>query len=513
MASTIIGDIKLGGHDATTHIESSLPECQFDPAHREYLLSRHGTVDLIPVPSSSPEDPLNWPIWKKNTHILLVAFHAMTTTFMAAGIIPGFVDFAKAYGTSIPKASYLTSVQILFLGVSPFLWCPLSSRFGRRPVFLFSTFGSMICNIAGARCTTFASQITTRIFTSICISPALGIGSAVVTELFFAHERAQKMGWWTLLTTIGTPTGPFVMGFVVQHLGLDWIFWIFAIINLVQFLAYLSLDTETLYPRPKPNLNPSQQPKPSYLTFPRINTRTLTLASFISPLFISTNIRILIPITSYAIVFCYANIALIVEMPIAIGEAFALTPQQTGLQFIALIIGSVLGEQLSSPLSDAFIRRRSKTRGVRPEMRLWISYSGFLTVIVGLLVWGFQIQNAEKGRWNVTPLIGAGIASFGNQVITTTLITYAVDSEKERSAEIGVMVNFGRQVWGFVSYHRIRLDLGWDYFLLTFGLIDRTLLFPLHVRNARVRGFGGIDGGDCVFVCGGTYRGFTVLGQ
>lgn len=32
--------------------------------HREYLLQRHGTVDLIPLPSIDPNDPLNWPSWK-----------------------------------------------------------------------------------------------------------------------------------------------------------------------------------------------------------------------------------------------------------------------------------------------------------------------------------------------------------------------------------------------------------------------------------------------------------------
>ena len=28
--------------------------------HREYLLSRHKTVDLDPLPAMDPEDPLNW---------------------------------------------------------------------------------------------------------------------------------------------------------------------------------------------------------------------------------------------------------------------------------------------------------------------------------------------------------------------------------------------------------------------------------------------------------------------
>jgi len=34
------------------------------PAHREYLLARHGTLDLAPLPTMDPADPLNWPSWK-----------------------------------------------------------------------------------------------------------------------------------------------------------------------------------------------------------------------------------------------------------------------------------------------------------------------------------------------------------------------------------------------------------------------------------------------------------------
>ena len=36
-----------------------------------------------------------------------------------------------------------------------------------------------------------------RIFQSIFNSPAGAIGGAVVVDLFFSRERAQKMGIWT----------------------------------------------------------------------------------------------------------------------------------------------------------------------------------------------------------------------------------------------------------------------------------------------------------------------------
>ena len=82
--------------------------------HKDYLLKRHGTTDLVPRPSQNPEDPLNWPNWKKNTQILMIAFHAMITTFTASSIIPAFIPFSELYQVSVTSASYLTGVQVSF---------------------------------------------------------------------------------------------------------------------------------------------------------------------------------------------------------------------------------------------------------------------------------------------------------------------------------------------------------------------------------------------------------------
>jgi hypothetical protein len=32
--------------------------------HRDYLMKRHGTLDLDPVPAFGDADPYNWPSWK-----------------------------------------------------------------------------------------------------------------------------------------------------------------------------------------------------------------------------------------------------------------------------------------------------------------------------------------------------------------------------------------------------------------------------------------------------------------
>ena len=101
-------------------VTNGLPsESQQDDVHlREFLMKHHGTTDLNPLPSTSLEDPLNWPAWKKNCYLVLLSFHAFFALFMFAGLIPGYEQFAEDYHITVPKASYLTSVQVR-LNITP----------------------------------------------------------------------------------------------------------------------------------------------------------------------------------------------------------------------------------------------------------------------------------------------------------------------------------------------------------------------------------------------------------
>jgi len=199
-------DLDIGHRSTNISISAiaSLPQ-----EHRDYLLQRHGTLDLEPVPSDDPADPYNWPEWKKMTNLILVGFHAMMTTFIAAAIIPVYENISEDLGVSITQASYLTSLQIAVLGWAPLFWKPMANRFGRRPVWLISTVGALLFNVGCALSTSYSAMGVCRAFTSFFISPALAIGSGVVTETYFKRQRAQFMGVWTLLVTLGSLNSTF----------------------------------------------------------------------------------------------------------------------------------------------------------------------------------------------------------------------------------------------------------------------------------------------------------------
>lgn len=45
-------------------VNADITATRLSTPHRNYLLHRHGTLDLDPIPSMDPADPYNWPTWK-----------------------------------------------------------------------------------------------------------------------------------------------------------------------------------------------------------------------------------------------------------------------------------------------------------------------------------------------------------------------------------------------------------------------------------------------------------------
>lgn len=425
----------------------NLPE-----AHKEYLIARHGTLELDPIPDASDADPFNWSTSKKNINLTLVAFHAMMATFTAASIQSAFEDIAKDLNVSLQRTTYLTSLFIAILGGAPLFWQPISKRYGRRPVFLISLACSAVGNVGCAESPSYPTMGLCRAITAWFISPAAAIGSGVVKETFFKKDRARYMGVWTLMLSIGVPMAPFIFGFVAQRVSYRWIYWILAITNGVQFVLYFFLGPESRYLRGTPHRGTTF--KQEYLTFKRIDPSPLSAWEFVHPLRFFLKPCVFFPAFAYSMVFLFASILITVEIPQLFGEKFHFDTQQLGLQFLGTIIGSFIGELIGGTASDLWMKLGTRRRGGQrpePEYRLWLSYLGYLLAICGVIVFLVQIENLPALHWNVSPIIGAGIAGAGSQIVTTVLITYAVDCYSEDAASVGVFITFVRQIWGFIG--------------------------------------------------------------
>ncbi|KAM3553190.1 hypothetical protein MY1884_006809 [Beauveria asiatica] len=437
--------------EETQHTETQIREFGGDngilsAAHAKFLLDRYGTVNLEPLPDPTPADPLNWPQSKKIINLALVALNSGICSFTASSVIPAFKDIADRLGVTLQAASYMTSLQIAVLGVAPFVWNPLARRYGRLPIFILSLLGSVASNVGSARSATYDQLAACRALGAFFISPAAALGSATVQEMFFARERARYMGVWTLTFTVGVPLAPFLFGFAVERVAYEWIFWTLAITNIVQFVLYLAFGSETRYIRGRGD---GFTPVPNRLAIRRIDPTPFSALEIAHPFVYAVRWRVAVPAASYAMTFLFCNVITSVEIPQLFAEKFSFGAQTLGLQFLALIAGSLVGEGLATVASPWWMARGSAAGPPPPERRLWLSHVGYTWSICGIVV--FLVMSAQLRVYNVSPVIGAGIAAAGNQVVTTVLVNYAVDCYPEDAASVGVFIMFMRQIWGFIG--------------------------------------------------------------
>lgn len=92
---------------------------------------------------------------------------------------------------SIVEASYVTNIAIIFAGVSPLIWSPISNIYGRRPIFIFVTIIGIIAHCASGAAKSWGGILVARAFVGIGTSAGMGIGAAVVSDLYFLHERKK----------------------------------------------------------------------------------------------------------------------------------------------------------------------------------------------------------------------------------------------------------------------------------------------------------------------------------
>ena len=113
--------------------------------------------------------------------------------------------------------------------------------------------------------------------------------------------------------------------------------------------------------------------KDFYLTFRRINPTPIAAFDFISLLRMDKNPCVMTSVVSYAVRFLFFSVIVTVEIPQLFGETFHFNLQQLGLQFLGIIVGSTIGEQIGGHTSDLRMRRGTKKAmdgRQAPEFRL-----------------------------------------------------------------------------------------------------------------------------------------------
>jgi MFS family permease len=144
---------------------------------------------LVPQPSANPNDPLNWSRPWKFSIMFWITFLSFAQGLGPLALAPMFPALIEKFDSTLPDVVQFTGISILVLGFSNFIWVPLATSIGRRPVALASTlicFGSMIWR---AQAQTYSSFMGACILNGIGAGPAETLQPTVITDVMFLHER------------------------------------------------------------------------------------------------------------------------------------------------------------------------------------------------------------------------------------------------------------------------------------------------------------------------------------
>lgn len=393
--------------------------------------------------------------------------------------VPSFPDLQEQFNITYSQVNWTVAIPALGLAVGPLIWSSLADIYGRRVVFMTGTLMAFGATIGAAKSTQYGGYMAARFFQGLGVSPASTVGLAAINDMFFEHERGQKVGIWVLAIDSGLFMGPLFGGFL-QIVSATWIQWFTAILFGTLLVLEVVFMPETLYPRSRmlreaPLLDGSgpdssdlekignrRRSDASATDLPR--TKKLPFINILKPVpgmrhpkawdsivrFILTFrfLAVVTAVVGYCFLWYWWVLSVITMLPAAYVDY---SPLIQGLLFIGLLLGTLLSEVLvGGRLSDVIVHRLAQKNGGHrlPEMRLWLAYPAGLLTAIGLIVWGISVDRSY--HWIVGQvalfLFGAGI-----QVGNTVICAYIVDAYPLQSMSVIVFYSVCLNLSAFID--------------------------------------------------------------
>lgn len=220
-----------------------------DTSRLKHAKGRNSDIVLVPQPSDSPRDPLNWPRWKKDLLLLIISLDTAVVGAWGPMISPGYVEMAEQFDISYNTLNGGLGWAIFAIGISCFVTNGLAVKFGRRPVMIAGNLVLFISSVWAYFAHSYNSLLASRIFGACGMSPFEVLVTAIIADIYYVHERGLRLAFWGLCLSIGVGGGSCISGYIIQDLGWNWTYGITAIFYGVFIILIFFFCPETSYKR------------------------------------------------------------------------------------------------------------------------------------------------------------------------------------------------------------------------------------------------------------------------
>ncbi|CAK9438689.1 uncharacterized protein LODBEIA_P29130 [Lodderomyces beijingensis] len=210
-----------------------------------------GNIILFPQPSDSPNDPLNWPSWKKIYNFAILVFITALTAATSNDASSIQDTLNEKYGITYDSMNVGAGVLFLGIGWGTFFLTPLSSLYGRKITYFICIFLGLLGAVWFALCKRTSDTIWSQLFVGISESCAEAQVQLSLSELYFMHNLGTVLTFYILATSIGTYLGPLIASFIVEGINFRYVGWMSVFISAGTLIVIAFVMDETYFDRLK----------------------------------------------------------------------------------------------------------------------------------------------------------------------------------------------------------------------------------------------------------------------
>ncbi|ROT35255.1 CefM protein [Sodiomyces alkalinus F11] len=438
-----------------------------------------------------PEMAINWAPRRKWLNVLVLAamtfISALGSSIAAPGVNQAIVDFDS---TDQVLSSLIVSVYNVGLAIGPLIVAPMSEMYGRLLPYHVTNVLFTLFTAGCALSPNLPALIVFRMLAGMEASAVLTVGGATVADLFVQEERGRAMAIWTFGPLMGPAVGPAVGGYLTEAMGWRWVFWLVTIAAGVFTVIFFLVVRETYPPvllqrkvdrlrreTGNPHLTSAMADTSSRRSRLTRSIRRPLVMLFRSPIVFLFSLFI-------AVVFSY-QFLLFVTIPSVFGGTYGFSVGETGLAYLGIATGLLLGNAVFGHLADRLLTGKAKLAGVtelKPEYRLPLMIPAAFCIPACFFIYGWTTHYAL--HW-IIPIFATSLLGLGLNMSLMTIQVYLVDAYTLYAASALAAATVLRSIFGaFLPlagpplYEA--LGLGWGNSTLGFiaiGLIPVPLLF------------------------------------
>lgn len=143
----------------------------------------------------------------------------------------------------------VSGYNLLAAGCSGPFVCAFSRKYGKRPVFIVSTLFDIIGTAIGEAKISYKYLLAARIVQGFSTSAFESLIIASVGDLYYVHQRGFRIGFINFILNSASSLASIICGQVFADRGWLWLFHLFQIFLVIQFVLMFLFCPETTYIR------------------------------------------------------------------------------------------------------------------------------------------------------------------------------------------------------------------------------------------------------------------------